>query len=101
MMKMATNVVNEKQLREAQLRALELFANAVSCTYGPMGGYTCYSKQDPSNNLKAIVSYYTKDGFTVLKNVDTDKPIECLLKDDIRTICTQVIKTISDVISLC
>lgn len=96
MMKMATNVVNEKQLREAQLRALELFANAVSCTYGPMGGYTCYSKQDPSNNLKAIVSYYTKDGFTVLKNVDTDKPIECLLKDDIRTICTQVIKTIGD-----
>lgn len=96
MMKMTTNVVNEKQLREAQLRALELFANAVSCTYGPMGGYTVYSKQDPSNNLKGIVSYYTKDGFTVLKNVDTDKPIECLLKDDIRTICTQVIKTIGD-----
>lgn len=96
MMKMTTNVVNEKQLREAQLRALELFANAVSCTYGPMGGYTCYSKQDPSNKLKGIVSYYTKDGFTVLKNVDTDKPIECLLKDDIRTICTQVIKTIGD-----
>lgn len=96
MMKMATNVVNEKQLREAQLRALELFANAVSCTYGPMGGYTVYSKQDPSNKLKGIVSYYTKDGFTVLKNVDTDKPIECLLKDDIRTICTQVIKTIGD-----
>ena len=96
MMKMTTNVVNEKQLREAQLRALELFANAVSCTYGPMGGYTVYSKQDPSNKLKGIVSYYTKDGFTVLKNVDTDKPIECLLKDDIRTICTQVIKTIGD-----
>nr|DAI60488.1 MAG TPA: Heat shock protein 60 [Caudoviricetes sp.] len=95
-MKMTTNVVNEKQLREAQLRALELFANAVSCTYGPMGGYTVYSKQDPSNKLKGIVSYYTKDGFTVLKNVDTDKPIECLLKDDIRTICTQVIKTIGD-----
>lgn len=96
MMKMATNVVNENQLREAQLRALKLFADAVSCTYGPMGGYTVYSKQDPTNKLKAIVSYYTKDGFTVLKNVDTDKPIECLLKDDIRTICTQVIKTIGD-----
>ena len=96
MMKMVTNVVNEKQLRQAQLRALKLFADAVKCTYGPMGGYTAYSKQDPNQKMKGIVSYYTKDGFTVLKNVDTDKPIEALLKDDIRTICTQVIKTIGD-----
>ena len=96
MLKMVTNVVNEKQLRQAQLRALKLFADSVKCTYGPMGGYTAYSKQDPNQKLKGIVSYYTKDGFTVLKNLDTDKPIESLLKDDIRTICTQVIKSIGD-----
>ena len=93
---LVTNVVDEAQLRQAQLRALELFANTVKGTYGPMGEYTAYSMQDPANKLKAIVSYYTKDGFTVLKHVDTDKPIESLLKDDIRTICTHVIKTIGD-----
>jgi len=93
---LVTNVVDETQLRAAQLRALELFATTVRGTYGPMGEYTAYSMQDPSNKLKAIVSYYTKDGFTVLKHVDTDKPIESLLKDDIRTICTHVIKTIGD-----
>ena len=96
MLKLATNVVNEKQLREAQLRALKFFSDSVSCTYGPMGGYTAYSKSDANNKTKAFASYYTKDGFTVLKNLDTDKPIESLLRDDIRTICTQVIKTIGD-----
>ena len=51
MLKMVTNVVNEKQLRQAQLRALKLFADSVKCTYGPMGGYTAYSKQDPNQKL--------------------------------------------------
>ena len=40
MMKMATNVVNEKQLREAQLRELELFANSVYYAYNPVVGIT-------------------------------------------------------------
>ena len=40
MMKMATNVVNEKQLREAQLRELELFANSVYYAYNSVVGIT-------------------------------------------------------------
>jgi chaperonin GroEL (HSP60 family) len=91
-----SNIVPEKELHKAQLRALKIFSDAVSCTYGPMGGYTAYSMKEPGSNLKAIVSNYTKDGFTVLKHVDVDKPIEALLKDEIRDICTQVIKTIGD-----
>lgn len=95
-MKLVSNVVSEKQLREAQLRALKLFANTIQGTYGPMGGYTAYSYRDGAKGSKAIMSNYTKDGFTVLKNIDLDKPIEDILKDDIRTICTQVIKSIGD-----
>ena len=91
-----TNVVPEKQLRKAQLRALKIFAKAVACTYGPMGGYTAYSMKDPNANLKAVTSNYTKDGFTVLKHIDVDKPIEALLKDEVRDICTQVIKRVGD-----
>ena len=94
--RVCTNVIKEKELRKAQLRALKIFADAVGCTYGPMGGFTAYSMKEPGQNLKAIVSNYTKDGFTVLKNVDVDKPIEALLKDEIRDICTQVIKQIGD-----
>ena len=90
--KVVTNVVNEKQLRKAQLRALRIFEEAVRCTYGPMGGYTAYSMGEGKN----ITSNYTKDGFTVLKHIQVDKPIESLLKDQIRDICTQVIKVIGD-----
>lgn len=95
-MKLVSNIVPEKELREAQLRALKLFCEAVRPTYGPMGGYTAYSKKSPGKNLEAIIANYTKDGFTVLKDVQVDKPIESLLKDEIRTICTQVIKVIGD-----
>ena len=93
--KLVTNVVSEKQLRKAQLRALKLFSDTVAQTYGPMGGYAAYSIGDPENP-KNIIHNYTKDGFTVHKHIECDKPIESLIKDEIRTICTQVIKNIGD-----
>ena len=43
-----------------------------------------------------MVSNITKDGFTVLKHITVDKPIELFLKDNIRDICTSVIKKIGD-----
>ena len=52
--KLVSNVVPEKELRQAQLRALKLFAYTVGKTYGPMGGYTAYSFRDPNKNTKAI-----------------------------------------------
>lgn len=91
-----TNVVKEKELRKAQKRALEFFSDAVQNTYGPMGGYTAYSYGSMDKSVKAIQSNYTKDGFTVLKHLDTDKPIESLLREEIRDICTSVIKVIGD-----
>ena len=93
--KLVSNVVSEKKLREAQKRALTLFSDVISRTYGPMGGFTCYSKQNVDQKSVAV-SYYTKDGATVLKNIQTDKPIEALLKDEIVDICTQVIKDVGD-----
>ena len=94
MKELVNNVVPEPILRQAQLRALKLFSDVVSCTYGPLGGYTAYSKTD--GNTKAAVSNYSKDGFTILKNIEVDQPIEALLKDEIRDICTQVIKVVGD-----
>ena len=91
-----TNVVKEKELRKAQKRALEFFSDAVQNTYGPMGGYTAYSYGSIDKSVKAVQSNYTKDGFTVLKHLDTDKPIESLLREEIRDICTSVIKVIGD-----
>ena len=95
-MELITNVVDEQKLRAAQLRALKLFSDALKCTYGPMGGYTLWSLQDVSQKNKVIVSNYTKDGLQVLKRVDCDKPIESILKEEIRTICTNVVKKIGD-----
>lgn len=92
---MVSNVVSEAKLRKAQSRALKLFSDVISKTYGPMGGFTCYSKQNVDQKTVAV-SYYTKDGATVLKNIQTDKPIESLIKDEIIDICTQVIKDVGD-----
>ena len=94
MKNLVTNVVPEPILRQAQLRALKLFSDVVGCTYGPLGGKTGYSKSD--GTTKAIVSNYSKDGFTILKSIETDQPIESLLREEIRDICTQVIKVVGD-----
>ena len=93
--KLVSNVVPEKLVRKAQLDAMKLFADTISCTYGPMGGFTAYSKYNTANQ-KSVVSFYSKDGFTILKNIELDRPIEGLLKEEIRDICTQVIKTVGD-----
>ena len=96
MQKLVDNVVPEKQLREAQLRALKLMADTVGHTYGPMGGYSAYSRSTSSKSQTSVVCNYSKDGFTVLKNIQVDKPIEAMIREEIITICTQVIKTVGD-----
>lgn len=93
--KLVSNIVPEDYLRAAQLRALKIFADTVEKTYGPMGGFTAFSKQTGDNKTMAI-SRYTKDGATVLKNIEVDKPIESLVKDEIIDITTQVIKDVGD-----
>lgn len=95
MRKLVTNVVPEKILRQAQSRALKLYADVIACTYGPRGGYTTYSKTQVDNKSMAV-SYYSKDGLTILKNVEVDQPIEALLKDELIDICTNVVKVIGD-----
>ena len=96
MVAIQTNVVKEKQLREAQVRALKLFSECVKNTYGPMGGYTIYSKADPNNKNKALVTYYTKDGFKTLNNFQASQPIEEMIKTEIVDICRNVVKKIGD-----
>ena len=95
MQKLVSNVVSEKNLRIAQLRALKLFSDTIENTFGPSGNFTAYSKYYTDKKTLAV-SNYTKDGCTVLKNIQIDKPIESLLKDEIIDICTHVIKSVGD-----
>ena len=95
MRKLVTNIVPERILREAQLRALKTYSDVIECTYGPMGGYTTYAKTNVDNKTMAV-SYYSKDGLTILKNVEVDQPIEALLKDELIDICSNVVKVIGD-----
>ena len=93
MRNLITNVVPEHLLRQAQLRALKVYSDVIECTYGPMGGFTAYSKTNIDNKSMAV-SYYSKDGLTNLKNVEVDQPIEALLKDELIDICSNVVKVI-------
>lgn len=95
MRKLVTNIVPEHLLRKAQKRALKTYANVIKCTYGPLGGYTTYAKTNTDNKTMAV-SYYSKDGLTILKNIEVDQPIESLLKDELIDICTNVVKIIGD-----
>lgn len=96
---LVTNVVTEKSLREAQLRAMKFYAESLVNSYGPMGGLTAYSKiisKDADPTDKNAYINYTKDGRTILTNLQTDKPIEAMIKDLLYDITTQVVKDVGD-----
>lgn len=71
-----SNIVGKDTLRRVQLETLELLKNALANTFGPYGSNTCSFKE---NGL----SRYTKDGHTVLSNIQLAGEIERSVLSDI------------------
>lgn len=94
-----SNIIDKNVLRKVQIEALDLYAKALSCTYGPMGQFTGYSyraSDSHGNGRIPATSYYTKDGLTVLRSILVDRPIEFLLKQELVDICKEVVKKVGD-----
>lgn len=97
--KITSNIIDKKILRKVQIEALDLYANSLACTYGPMGQFTGYSyraSDAQGNGRIPATSYYTKDGLTVLRSILVDRPIEFLLKQELVDICKEVVKKVGD-----
>ena len=89
MSKVISNVVDQKTLREVQLKTLEEIKNALLWSFGPMGSNSCI-KLDGSTNK------YSKDGHTILSNIRYNGIIEQSVVEDLQDLTRHITITVGD-----
>lgn len=72
----STNIINQDTLRSVQLETLKTLADALSKSFGPYGSNSIIFKNDS-------LPRYTKDGHTILSNIQLGGPIEKSVLADI------------------
>lgn len=93
--RLMSNVISREKLREVQLQTLVETDKIVSYTFGPQNSNTQIMTGDPTNP-NTIVSEFTKDGHTVLKNIQYVGPIENSILAELRNITQHVVNTVGD-----
>ena len=84
-----SNIVQKKALREVQRKTLEIISNTLANSFGPDGQNTAYRRQKD-------IARYTKDGHTILKNINFRGAIEFSIRDDLEAITRRIITTVGD-----
>ena len=84
-----SNVVKQEQLRNVQLETLKFLSDAVRNSYGPIGSNTEIFRPDALNK-------YTKDGHSILEDIQFRGEIERAVQRDITDITRHVVKTVGD-----
>lgn len=87
--KIISNIVKKEKLRGVQLQTLETLADAVSNSFGPEGSHTIIAKSD-------IVHEFTKDGHTIIEEIDMVGIIETTIKHNIAELTRNTVKTVGD-----
>ena len=84
-----TNVVEHNEFAEAQLKALNIAKDALINSFGPMGSNTMIIKENAFNK-------YTKDGYTILQNIQCLNIIESFAIKDIVEVTRNIVTTVGD-----
>lgn len=90
-----SNIVPQSKLREVQSETLQVIADALVKSFGPKGSTTGFVKDmDPNSNN--IVVEYTKDGYTIVKNLKFTYPIERSVQEMLTNLAHYIVKTVGD-----
>ena len=73
--KIRSNIVPQDVTRDVQRRTLQIIAHALMQSFGPTGSYSAIVKYTDSNEFGINVTH-TKDGHTIVKNMQFVNPIE-------------------------
>jgi len=84
-----TNIVEKNVLRLVQKETLEILKDSLKNSFGPMGSYTAIKKGD-------ITTKYTKDGHTILKDINFTRPIEFTVKEDLVDLTRHIVLNVGD-----
>ena len=88
-MKIASNIVNKEKLREINNETLKTLREALIPSFGPMGSNTKIYKDN-------MMTKYTKDGHTILSNIQFLNAIEQSVKDDLSDLTRNIVKEVGD-----
>lgn len=94
-MKIYSNIVPENKVREIQKETLNIISEALSKSFGPKGSSTAFVKNiDPKGANIAVE--HTKDGHTIVKNIQFIHPIERSVQDILTDLTRHVVNEVGD-----
>ena len=95
MSKIYSNIVPESKVREKQSETLEIIANSLVNSFGPMGSHTAIIKNMDKNGVNINVEY-SKDGYTIIKNILFNDTIERSVQDLLTSLTRYIVKEVGD-----
>lgn len=84
-----SNIVPQDKLQEQTLGTLKIISDSLMTSFGPFGSATQIKKGD-------VLSKFTKDGHTILKNINFNGFIEMSIKEVLEDVTKHVVKEVGD-----
>ena len=84
-----SNVVGKEKLRQVQLETLDFLKDCLISSFGPKGSTTTIFKDN-------MLTKYTKDGHSILSDIQMRGVIERSVKQDLEDITRHIVKTVGD-----
>ena len=95
MSKIYSNIVPESKVREKQKETLQIISDSLSKSFGPKGSTTAIVKNMDKNGVNITLDY-TKDGYTIVKSIAFEYPIERSVQDILTELTRYVVKEVGD-----
>lgn len=90
-----SNIVPNDIVRDVQRRTLNTIADSLTNSFGPKGSTTAIVKNTDPNEANITVEH-TKDGHTIVKNLQFIYPIERSVQDLLTELTRYVVKEVGD-----
>jgi len=94
-MKIYSNIVPEHKVREVQKETLNIISEALCKSFGPKGSSTAFVKNIDPKGVN-VASEHTKDGHTIVSNIQFLHPIERSVQDILTDLTRYVVKEVGD-----
>lgn len=94
-MKIYSNIVPEDKVREVQKETLNIICDALCKSFGPKGSSTAFVKNLDAKGTNIAIEH-TKDGHTIVKNIQFLHPIERSVQDILTELTRYVVKEVGD-----
>jgi chaperonin GroEL (HSP60 family) len=94
-MKIYSNIVPEEKVREVQKETLNIICDALCKSFGPKGSSTAFVKNIDPKGVNVTIEH-TKDGHTIVKNIQFLHPIERSVQDILTDLTRYVVNEVGD-----